>query len=199
MIVVVMTAVIMGAVMVVIVLRASGIRAPFRLKWGVDRGHFRPKRRHKRGQQLFHGFIAAHPQPPLMQLRKNMPVTEMPGDPRHAGNVRRPHFQKRLRPRHDFDQPSVVENEAIVGREAFGLCDRDLNLRAFEAGQNAGRRPALIVIKQQRVGDRAGAFLSRTQDRDSAQHSVEAFRPLAFAMQIGRDRRCAGLGAGGRR
>ena len=159
MIVVVMIAVIVRAVMMVVMraVLAAGIGAALRLEWRFDREHFGPKRRHKRGQKLFDRLIAAHPQPPLMQFCENMPVAEMPGEPRHAGNVRRAHFQKRLRPRDDFDQPPVVENETIVGREAFGFCDRDLDLRAFEAGQNAVRRPALIVIEQQRVGDRAGS------------------------------------------
>ena len=192
---VVMIAVIVGAVMMVAMtaVLASGIRAPFRLEWRFDRGHLGSKGRHKGRQKLFHRLVAAYPQPPLMQLRKNMPVAEMPGEPRHAGNVGRAHFQKRLRPRDDFDQPPVVENETIVGREAFGLCDRDLNRRTFEAGQDTVRRPALIVIEQQCIGDRTGAFLSRTQDRDSTQHSVEAFRPVAFAMQIRRNRRRASL------
>src|SRR5215213_4127585 len=108
-----MAAMIVRAMMVM----ATGISAALRFEGGFDGKHVY----RECFQKLLRRLIAAHAYPAFVQLSGDMPITKMPGETRQACSVRSAHFQQRLGTRDDFDQPAVVENKTIVGRDRSGI------------------------------------------------------------------------------
>lgn len=155
-------------IVIVVVIVGAGIRAAFRLEWRVDREHLSAERM----QQFFRRGLTTHTDPPFVQLRRDVPVAEMPGETRHVRSIARADLEKRLRPRDDFDQPAVFEHEAIVRRNHGGLRQRDLDVGAFQAFVRTIWRAALFIVEEQRVDHASALRLPGAPDRNSPEHQL---------------------------
>ena len=90
MVVIMMIAMTMAMTMrIVMMIVPAGIGSAFRF----ERCFNRQRARTKSIQERLRRLVAAHTYPAFMQLRRDMPIAEMPGETRHAGDIRSPHFQ----------------------------------------------------------------------------------------------------------
>jgi len=72
---------------------------------------------HPRAQPLDHRLddvIAPDPQAPGNDLRRQMAVAEVPGDPNQVVRIGASDLDQRLRRRDNFDQPVIVEHQRIA-------------------------------------------------------------------------------------
>ncbi len=83
----------------------------------------------------------------------------MPGEPRQARHIGRARLDQRLGRRHHLDQRAVVEHERVVGAQAGGLGESNLDAAALDAGHDNILRAALGVIENDGVDDRPAAAL----------------------------------------
>jgi hypothetical protein len=93
-------------------------------------------------------MITADAEPIANDLHVDMPVTDMPGEPRQFVTVGRGDFDQRLRPTDDAHDAAVIENETITVTECRGLRQVEQEGRAVLAGQNDATAMALMRIER---------------------------------------------------
>lgn len=123
-----------------------------------------------RRQQVARHIGPTQPQTPLMDLDRNMMVTEQPGEARQSGWIGGAGFQQGFGLCDDLDQAAVVELQDIVGPQPLPLRQRDLDQRAPQRLDDAARQPALLMIEKKRIADRTPVDAIRCDDRDSPCH-----------------------------
>ena len=125
-----------------------------------------------RAQPLHHRLddvIAADAQALRHDLRRQMAVAEMPGDPDQMQGIGAADFEQRLRGRHHLDQPSVFQDQRITAAQR----DRVLQIeQEFESARARHRHtPPVAVVEIEHDGIGRGvrpAMLA--QDLCSADH-----------------------------
>src|ERR1700721_2888657 len=125
-VVVVMTCVIMGIVVRRVVVRfacrrvcvaTTVIGAPFGIEWRLDLDHARAQSLHHRLDDM----VAPDTQAPRRDLRRQMAVAEMPGDPNQMLRVGTANFGQRLRRRDALDQPVIVGPQRVAAAQHGGI------------------------------------------------------------------------------
>jgi len=108
-----------------------------------------------RAQPLHHrldDMIAADAQALRHDLRRQMAVAEMPGDPDQMQGIGAADFEQRLRGRHHLDQPSVFQDQRITAAQR----DRVLQIeQEFESARARHRHPppvAVVEIEHDGIG-----------------------------------------------
>lgn len=147
----VVTAVIMPAMLMIMITggrlgRGGGIDAAFRIERRLD-GERAPAER--LGHRLDHR-IAANAQPLADDLHRQLPMTKMPSDSRHMGQIVATNLGQRLGRRHHFDQPAVVQHQGIAAAQRQLLLKVEQKRQAAGAGQR--RVPAAPCIKIEHDG-----------------------------------------------
>lgn len=147
----VMIAVIMPAMLMIVITggrlgRGGGIDAAFRIERRLD-GERAPAER--LGHRLDHR-IAANAQPLADDLHRQLPMTKMPSDSRHMGQIVATNLGQRLGRRHHFDQPAVVQHQGIAAAQRQLLLKVEQKRQAAGAGQR--RVPAAPCIKIEHDG-----------------------------------------------
>lgn len=87
--------------------RGCGISAAFRLEWRVDHRHLGAER----PKQCFGRVIAFDANAIRQQLNRDMPVAEMPGQPRQHRYIRGSRLDQRFGGGHDLHQVASVEQQ----------------------------------------------------------------------------------------
>ena len=151
----VVTAVIMAAMLVIVMIvgglgRGGGIDAAFRIERRLD-GERAPAE--CLGHRLDHR-IAANAQPLADDLHRQLPMTEMPGDSRHMGQIIAANLGQRLGRRHHFDQPAVVQHQGIAAAQRQLLLKVEQKRQAAGAGQRRVPAAPCIKIEHDGVGRR---------------------------------------------
>jgi len=106
-----------------------------------------------RAQPLHHrldDMIAADAQALRHDLRRQMAVAEMPGDPDQMQGIGAADFEQRLRDRHHLDQPSVFQDQRITAAQR----DRVLQIeQEFESARARHRHtPPVAVVEIEHDG-----------------------------------------------
>ena len=162
---------VMGMVVTVVV-RLGLIGAAFGLERRFDRNYPGAERR----QQFLDRRIASEPQALLQNLHRDMPVAEMPGEPRQRRKIGGAGFDQRLGLGDDLDQRAVIEHHRVVRAQPHGLRKVEFHTGAFDAEQEALLRPPLRMAQDQRVDDVSALPSGSGLDACGAWHGRSAVR-----------------------
>ena len=102
-------------------------------------------------------MIAANAEPIANDLHVDMPVADMPGEPRQFVTVSGGDLDQRLRPADNAHDGAVIEHETITVTQRGGLRQVEQEGRAALAGQNDAAAMALMRIKRNLI-DGAGVI-----------------------------------------
>ena len=99
------------------------------------------------GAEPFHhrldDVIAPYAQAFRHDLRRQMAVTEMPGDPHQMQRIGAPDLEQRLRCRHHLDQPAVFQHQRIAAAQR----DRGFQIeQEFQPARARHRHPPPVPI-----------------------------------------------------
>jgi len=116
--------------------------------------HWR-KPRAEPAQHVLDHMIAPDAQPVAGDLHVDMPVADMPGEPRQLMAVGGGDFDQRLRPANDAHDSTVIEHEAVAIAQSRRLRQIEQKLRSALAGQNNAAPMPLVRIERHPI-DGAG-------------------------------------------
>ena len=102
----------------------------------IERRFERRQPRAEPAQHVLDYVVAPDPQPIADDLYIDVPVTDMPGEPRQLMRIRRRDLDERLRPADNPDDGAVVEDQAIAIVQGRGLRQIEQKARTALAAQN---------------------------------------------------------------
>ena len=129
-----------------VAMAGTGIGASFRIERRLDLDD-------ARAQSLDHRFddmIAADAQALGHDLRRQMPVAEMPGDPDQMMRILPPYLEQRLRRCHHLDQPVIVKHQGVAAAQRDGVFEVEQERQPARAGHR--HPPAVTVVEIQHDG-----------------------------------------------
>jgi hypothetical protein len=103
---------------------------------------------------LLDDVIAADAQTPARDLRRQMPIAKMPGDPHQMRGIRAPDLDERLGCGDHLDQPAILQHQRVAAAEGYGVLQIK---QEFEAARTRHRHPpamAVVEIKHHGIGRR---------------------------------------------
>ena len=170
MIVAVMTVAMSGVVR----MAAAGIGAALRIEGRFDLDHASAEPSH----HLLNHMIPANAQAAAGDLRRQMAVAEMPGDPHHMLRILTADLDQRLRRSDHFDQPAVFQRQGVAAAERHRLLEVEQEVQAARPGHCHAPPVPIVEIENDRVGWALGPVAGRN-DFDSADHgqSLTVSRP----------------------
>jgi hypothetical protein len=148
--VVMMAAMIMRFAGVRMLVPATGIGTTFRIERRFDLDD-------ARAQPLDHGLdhvIAPDAQTPRRDLRRQMAIAEMPGDPNQMLRVPASDFDQRLRRCHDLNQPAIVKHQRIPAPQRGRVFQIEQKLEPTRAGHRHPPPVAIVEIEHDGIGRR---------------------------------------------
>jgi hypothetical protein len=165
---------------VIMIVRVLPVRA---LLW-IERRFHRRKPRAEATQHVLDHMIAANAQPIADDLHIDMPVADMPGEPRQFAAVSSRDFDQLLRPADDAHDAAVVEHETVAIAQSRSLRQVEQKGRAPLTGQNDAAAMPLVRVEQNLI-DRTGAVpVARCLDCTRAFHiahkECRGFIPTQF-------------------
>jgi len=128
----------------------SGIRATFRIERCFDLNHPRAEPLH----HVFDDVIAPDPQSFARDLRRQMPVAEMPGDANQMLRVVAADFQKRLCCCHNFDQPAVLQHQRVAAAQRHRIFKVQQELKPACTRHRHSPPVAIVKVEHDRIGCR---------------------------------------------
>jgi hypothetical protein len=120
---------------------AFGIGAAFGIERRFDLDH-------ARAQSLDHrldDMVAPDPQAARRDLRRQVAVAEMPGDPDQMLRIGTADLDQRLRRRDDLDQPAIVEHQRIAAAQHSGVFQIEQEFEPARARHH--HPPAMTVVE----------------------------------------------------
>ena len=126
------------------------IGATFGIEWRFDLDHARAQSLHHRLDDM----VAADTQAPRRDLRRQMAVTEMPGDPDQMLRIGTANFGQRLRCRNDLDQPLVDEHQSVTAAQHSGIFQIEQEFKPARARHRHPPPVAVVEIEHNRIGRR---------------------------------------------
>ena len=99
-------------------------------------------------QHVLDHMVAADAQPVADDLHVEMPVADMPGEPRQLARIGRCDLDQRLRPAGDAHHPAIVEDEAVTVAQCRRLRQVEQELGAALAGEDDAAAMALLRIER---------------------------------------------------
>jgi hypothetical protein len=181
--VIVLMAVVMVIVRVALLMAmaAAFIGAAFGIEWRLDLDH-------ARAQSPDHGFddvVPADAQAFRHDLRRQMPVAEMPGDADQMLRIASSDLEQRLSSRHHFDEPLILQDQRIAATQCHGVFQVE---QEFEPARRGHRHPppvAIVEIEHDRVGGRILPAMLRF-DFCRADHAINPWRNTKRRIRISR-------------
>jgi len=125
---------------------AAGIGAAFGIERRLDLDHARAEPLH----HLLDHVIAPDTQTLGHDLRRQMTVAEMPGDPDQMVRIGAANFNQRLRRRDHFDQPAVVEHQCIAAAQRDGVFQIEQEFKPARSGHR--HAPPVPVVEIEHDG-----------------------------------------------
>jgi hypothetical protein len=114
----------------------------------IERRFKRRQPRAEPAQHVFDHMIAPDAQPVADDLNVNVPIADVPGEPRQLVRVRRRNLDQRFGPADNPHDPAIVEHDAIAIAQSGGLRQIKQKPRATLAAQDNAAAMALIGIKR---------------------------------------------------
>src|SRR5215831_19757007 len=115
-------------------------------------------------------MIAADAERLANDLHVDMPVADMPGEPRQLVTVGGGDFDQRLRAADDAHDAAIIENETITVTEYRGLRQVEQEGSAALAGQNDAAAMALMRIERNLVDGASAVPIARSLECMRAFH-----------------------------
>jgi len=131
-------------VVVTMAVRVLTVRALLR----IERRFHRRKAGAEPAQHVLDHMIAANAQPVADDLHVDMPVTDVPGEPRQFVAVGGGDFDQRLRPADDAHDAAVVEYETVAIAQGHRPRQIEQKGRAPLAGQNGATAIPFMRVEQ---------------------------------------------------
>lgn len=165
-VIVVAVAVVTVAVMTVAVMTvaAAGISPPLRIERCLDVDDA--------GAEPFHHgldhMVVADAQATPGDLRRQMPIAEMPCHPHQLRGVGGTDFEEMLRRGHHLHQPPVIEHQRVAPAQGDGLRQIEQKIKPTRARHPLAAAVAVIEIEHHGIGGIGPA--ARRPDRGGADH-----------------------------
>ena len=137
-----------GMFMMVMSMTAAGIGAAFRIERRVDRSHARTQSAH----HILDDMIAADSKPLAGDLRRQMAVAEMPGDPHHMLRIAGANFGQRLGRGDDLDETAIFQHQRVAAAQRHRLFQIKQELQAVRPGHRHAAPVTVVETKHDRVG-----------------------------------------------
>jgi hypothetical protein len=131
---------------------AAGIGAAFGIEWRLDLDHARAQASDHRLDDV----IAPDAQSLRHDLRRQMPVAEMPGDATQMLRVGPPDLEQRLRRRDHLDQPPVLEHQRVAAAQRNGVFQVEQEFKSARAGHRHPPPVPVVEIEHHGIGRRFG-------------------------------------------
>jgi len=145
--VVAMPAVAIPVIVLAMVVGGAGIGAAFGIERRLDLDHARAEPLH----HLLDHVIAPDTQTLGHDLRRQMTVAEMPGDPDQMVRIGPANFNQRLRRRDHFDQPAVVEHQCIAAAQRDGVFQIEQEFKPARSGHRHAPPVPIVEIEHDGV------------------------------------------------
>ena len=153
---------------------AAGIGAAFGIERRLDLDHARAEPLHHRLDDV----IAPDPQALGHDLRRQMAVAEMPGDPDQMMRIGAADLEQRLRRRDHLDQPAVVEHQRVAAAQRDRVFQIEQEFEPARAGHRHPPPVPVVEIEHDGIGRRlAPAMLAANLRRADHAASLTASRP----------------------
>jgi hypothetical protein len=141
--------------MIVIVIvngRGRDISAAFRIERRFDLDHCGAET----PRHVFDHMVAANAQTFLQKLGRQVAIAQVPGDAHQRGGVGASNFRQILRCCDHFDDPSVLQRQAVASAQHHRFRQVEKEGEAAHAGHRNASAIAVFVIENDRVGGFAG-------------------------------------------
>ena len=123
-------------------------------------------------------MIAADAQAFADDLRRQMPVAEVPGDPDQMMRIAAANFEERLRCRHHLDQPVIVEHQGVAATQRDRVFEIKQELKSPRAGHRHPPPVPVVEIEHDGIGRRfRPAMLLADLGRADHGRTLTVFRP----------------------
>jgi hypothetical protein len=129
---------------------AAGIGAAFGIERRLDLDDARTQPRHHRLDDV----IAPDPQALWHDLRGQMPVAEMPGDPDPMQWIGTPDLDQRLGRGNHLDQPAILQHQRIAAAQGDGVFEVEQKFQPAGAGHRHPPPVPVVEIEHDGVGRR---------------------------------------------
>jgi hypothetical protein len=143
-----MVVIMIVAVVVMLAVTAGGIGAALGIERRLDLDHARTQSL----DHLLDDVVASDPQPPGHDLRRQMAVAKMPGDPDQMMRIGTADFNQRLRRGDHFDQPAIIEHQRIATAQRDGVFQVEQEFKSARAGHGHAPPVPIVEIEHDGVG-----------------------------------------------
>ena len=138
--------VVIAAMFIMMIVSVAVRVMPVGTRFRVERRVHRRKPRAEATQHVLDHMVAANAQPIADDLHVDMPVADMPGEPRQLVTVGRGDFDQRLEPADDAHNTAVVEHKPVAVAQSGRLWQVEQKGRAALAFQdNAAAMPVVRI------------------------------------------------------
>src|SRR6185312_8808079 len=131
-------------------MRGAGIGAAFGIKRRLDLDDARAQSLHHRLDHM----IAADAQSLRHELRRQMAIAEMPGDPDQVMRIGPFDLEQRLGRGDHLDQPAVIEHQRVTTAKRDGTLEVEQKLQSTRARHRHAAAMPVIEIEHDSVGRR---------------------------------------------
>jgi hypothetical protein len=109
--------------------------------------------------------IAPDAQAPSRDLRRQMAVAEMPGDPNQMLRIVAADLGQRLRRRHNFDQPAIVKHQRVAAPQRDRVFQIEQKLQSARARHRHPPPVTIVEIEHDGIGRRLTPAMLRANLR----------------------------------
>jgi hypothetical protein len=135
----------------------AGIGAAFRIERRFDLDHARAEPFHHRLDDV----IAPDTQALGHDLRRQMAIAEMPGDPNQMMRIVAPDLGQRLRRRDDLDQSAIVEHQRVATSQHDRVFQVEQEFKPARAGHRHPPPVTIVETENDGIGWRLGPVVPR--------------------------------------
>lgn len=177
-----MMAMILMMVMTMPGMAAPGISAAFRVERRFNDDHARTKTAH----HVLDHMIATDAQAPSDNLRRKVPVAEMPCDPYQMMRIGAPDFHQRFGCCDHFDQSPVFQHQCIAAAQGDGFFQIQQEFQPARARHRHAAAMTVVEIKHHRICGGLGPTNLRA-DLRGADHDVSfcTSPPMITSIAVG--------------
>ena len=145
-----------------------GIGAAFRIERRLDLAGFRAEAAHHVGDHM----VAADAQFCARDLRRQMPVAEVPGNTHEMFLVARADLQQGFRRGQHFDEPPVLQRQRVAGAQHDGFGQVEHEFQTADAFHGDAPAVAVVEIQHDRIGCIVAPGAGRLHFRRAYAHCI---------------------------